>query len=564
MNVSIHARPAPEEKKGITPRLLPFLSATLLLLSRADLSADVTIGGRISGERSLSGRVRVAEDLVVLPGATLALAPGTVVEFAPSDSTKVDPEQFLGGTELSVRGRLEAAGALFRFPSRTGGIVVDGGQADLSGASVEGAETGVAVVRGGRVRADREVTVRDCRVGVALFPGEGSAWEGNAPVTIEGSETGLVRFPGAIPLPVALSVLRSGEVDRVEWEGGEGPAAGGPEPLPVPSAAAVHLPDTFLERDRTLSGDVVVEGVIRVAPGATLTILPGSRLFFAFRDTDGDGIGENGIFLQGTLRAAGTKDRPVGFYPLEGKGPGRWDAINFMVSEEGGNLVENAVIVGAYRGLHAHFSRLSARYVRIADCLRGIQFQESKVALSGVEIERCGSAIRCRDSNVTVEGLRTRDTLTGSNFFRTVLSLSDAEVVRPGWYGFRFRESRVRFQDGSVRQGYVGISAQEGEVDGERLTAADPGMAGFSWQGADVKISESFSKGSLVDALTAAGGKVLVTGGGLEGFRRYAVRLGGPSDVTLKGVDVGTARSGAGTAILDGTVEPGLGIVKVE
>ena len=66
-------------------------------------------------------------------GATLAAAPGTVFLFEKNDSTKVDPEQFHGGVELVVRGTLSADNAVFRFPGRAGGIVVDGGRARLSG-----------------------------------------------------------------------------------------------------------------------------------------------------------------------------------------------------------------------------------------------------------------------------------------------------------------------------------------------------------------------------------------------------------------------------------------------
>ncbi|MEK6778388.1 MAG: hypothetical protein AABY80_01855, partial [Candidatus Deferrimicrobiota bacterium] len=79
------------------------------------LSQEKSIGGKISGDVSLSGRVRVTEDLLVLPGATLTFAPGAIVTFDRSESTKVEPEYFFGGTELVVRGTLRAAGARFLF-----------------------------------------------------------------------------------------------------------------------------------------------------------------------------------------------------------------------------------------------------------------------------------------------------------------------------------------------------------------------------------------------------------------------------------------------------------------
>ena len=64
-----------------------------------------TIGGIVSGRMNLSGRVEVTADLLVLPGATLTLSPGSELVFGKSESTKVDPEFFFGGTELVVRQR---------------------------------------------------------------------------------------------------------------------------------------------------------------------------------------------------------------------------------------------------------------------------------------------------------------------------------------------------------------------------------------------------------------------------------------------------------------------------
>ena len=46
--------------------------------------------------------------------------------------------------------------------------------------------------------------------------------------------------------------------------------------------------------------------------------------------------------------------------------------INFMVSESGENLLEHVEIAGAYRGLHAHFSKVAGQHLRISDCFRVI------------------------------------------------------------------------------------------------------------------------------------------------------------------------------------------------
>ena len=75
-------------------------------------------------------------------------------------------------------------------------------------------------------------------------------------------------------------------------------------------------------------------------------------------------------------------------------------------------------------------------------------------------------------------------------------------------------------------------------------------------------MSQCRSSGSLLDGVSATGGKVVLLGGSITGFARYAVKLGGPADVVLRGVDLGAGKKQ--DPIYDGRVAPGLGIVRVE
>jgi hypothetical protein len=552
-----------DARPGRGKRLRGAACALIVLGWTAAAGGDAQIGGRIKGDARLSGIVQVKEDLLVLPGASLELAPGTILVFAGSESSKVEPESFLAGTELVVRGRLAASGAEFRFPERSGGIVVDGGRARLSDCRISGAETGIAVTGGGTVEAAGTVRVRDCRVGAALFPFAASAWEGGGEVVLERNGIGAVRFPGAPPLPATFSIRGSEEADRIVWEGDAGVTAAAASRGPSPGPRALRLGDTFLEKDLALSGDVVVDGVVRVGPGARLSIAPGTRLFFTFRDTDGDGIGENGLFLQGSLDARGTKEKPIGFYPDDGGGRGRWDSVNFMASDQRENVLEHVEIVGAYRGLHAHFSRLRGRRIRISSCYRGVQFQESDVELSGVEVVSTTSLLRCRDSNVRIDALVSRGGVSGANFLRSAVRLVSPSIEAPGWYGLRFRESRAEVSSGSVRDAYMGISVQEGTLRAERLEARDCGLAGFAVLDGNVSLDDCALAGSRLDALEATRGTVSVSGGSLAGAGRYAVKLGGPARVALRGVDAGAGKGRKGR-ILDGASAPGLGVVLVE
>ncbi len=526
---------------------------------------ETSIGGKISGERRIAGRVRVGADLLVLPGATLEIAAGSELVFGKGESTKVDPEVFFGGTELVVRGTLRADRAIFSFPERTGGLVVDGGEVSLRDTSISGAEAGITVLGGGSLSVEGSVAVSDCRTGVALFPGNPVAWTGKGALTAKGNGVGVVRFPGAPPLPPGFRAQGSEEADAIAWDAAPGPSDVPAVPSPSPSAGARRVGDLFLDADRTFEGDVIVDGIVRVAPGVTLTLLPGTRLFFTFRDTDGDGNGENGIFLQGNLRAKGTAARPIGFFPAGGGGrPGLWDSINFMASDRGENLLEHVEISGAYRGLHAHFSRLAGKAIRISRCNRGAQFQESEVALTGLAVSSSASALRCRDSDVRIDGFEVTDTVSGANFFRSKVSLRGVSADRAGWYGFRFRESRVAWADGTVSRSLVGFSVQEGDVRADALRVSGTGLTGVSVQDGDVTMTGCDLSESAVDGIGAVRGSLVVSGGSIRAFGRHAVKLSGPAAVTLRGVAV-PPKGRAGTApIFDGGSAPGLGVVRVE
>ncbi|HLB25738.1 MAG TPA: hypothetical protein VJM83_05375, partial [Nitrospirota bacterium] len=68
----------------------------------------------------------------------------------------------------------------------------------------------------------------------------------------------------------------------------------------------LRLHDHTFNTDQTWSGDIVIDGVVQFAPEATLTVLPGTVVKFTKTDTDGDGIGENEVYVQGRVVANGT------------------------------------------------------------------------------------------------------------------------------------------------------------------------------------------------------------------------------------------------------------------
>jgi len=200
-------------------------------------------------------------------------------------------------------------------------------------------------------------------------------------------------------------------------------------PLSARAETLVYHGESTLWQDTVWSGEVLIDGILTVAPGTTLEIRPGTTIRFTFFDSNNDGIGEHEIFIQGVLRALGSAEEPIRFTSaLSAPQPGAWGAINLMASETASEI-SFALIDYAYRGFHAHFALAALQDTEFRYNIRGTQFQESEV-----------SFVRCRFID---------------NF-----------------NGLQFRDSQVRFTDLRVSDNYWGIRGVHSRVDlaGGRVT----------------------------------------------------------------------------------------------
>ncbi|HWR97411.1 MAG TPA: hypothetical protein VN317_03245, partial [Candidatus Methanoperedens sp.] len=421
------------------------------------------MAGTLSSDAVWEGTVVLADDVQVPRGRTLRILAGTRVLARPADTTKTEPEFLDNATELLVRGRLVVAGepdrpvSFEQLPAapgdppdaRWGGIIFDGGEGEMHQARIAGAETGLTLIGASPSFSDLVVsgvrqgiaihrrsaprlarlTILADDIGVACWPGSSPALEALA-VTAREHE-GLIAAPGSRPR-IAGSSFRGGVAD-VLWGAagpppgasarvrlaadGRGATSGGrewvrvPPPfeprVPPPGAAPsrVYRGEQFIGEDTLWEGEVLIDGSVMVSPAVTLTVAPGTIVRFAFRDSNGDGIGESEFFVQGRLLAEGTAAAPIVFTALDGAGPGRWGAINLMGSDAAESRLAWALVEHSYRGLHGHFSRFRAEHAVFRDNYRSVQFQESTVALADCALIGGVSALRFRDSTAALEGL---------------------------------------------------------------------------------------------------------------------------------------------------------------
>lgn len=114
--------------------------------------------------------------------------------------------------------------------------------------------------------------------------------------------------------------------------------------------------------DAAWSGVVVVDGLVEVAEGATLTIAPGTRVLFRKGSKDAEGLAGTGIIVKGNMVAEGGPGCRIMFTSAEdGPAPGDWGEIKIFNSA-GSRFTGCDFSCGGW-GLHVHDS-----VVTVKDC----------------------------------------------------------------------------------------------------------------------------------------------------------------------------------------------------
>ncbi|UFS70321.1 right-handed parallel beta-helix repeat-containing protein [Geomonas sp. RF6] len=490
-------------------RLLVFIAVSLLL-QLIPLTAHARV---LTSDTTWKGEVIVEEDILVPDGVTLTIAPGTTVKVGAAESSKTDPEYLSPLTEITVRGVLRAEGderhpILFqaggeRKESAWAGIIVDGGESRLAACRIESAESGVYLLRG-RLRIDGS-TVTGNRYGIVLQGRESTA--SGARNSAIGNDYGLLLLSGA-PRPKGLVELRGNrkkdEFSAAERGGAVTAVKNPPQRQPRKESADVRVyHDEVLAGETVWRGMVRVDGTLRVPQGSRLVILPGTTVEFTFRDTNGDGIGENGLLVQGIVVAKGSAASPILFRGADRSRRGSWDSINIMNSAGPWNLFEHCIIEDAYRGLHFHFSRVALTDSEISNCYRAVQFQEATVIVRGNRFFGNKSAVQGRDSDLSFDENSVSENQQGANFLRVRLKARGNRIMRNVREGIRIREGATVFEENLVEENRFGILVQDASFPSfERNAISNNLEIGASIKNGDnLLISGNFISGNGINGV---------------------------------------------------------------
>lgn len=427
---------------------LPIPRILLCLLGALCLLPSAAQGRILLKDTVWEGEVLVEENILIPAGITLTVGKDTVVNVMSGESTRTDPEYMSSLTEITVRGTLNVEGApdapvVFRLNQAEkskgtwAGIIVDGGSLRMHSCTVRDAETGIWVLGGTAHLEGASLTANHYGL-VAQHQDSGVTVTDSL---ITGNEYGLFTLNSAVLTPNNSRISGNRKKDAFSL-----PAAAGdfsPKSYAAPPAVGKvrEVGDEVLQGDVIWQGRLRVNGVVRVPSGSRLIILPGTVVEFRKKDSNGDGIGENGLMLQGVLLAKGTAQQPIFFRSAEQDGgKGDWDAVNIINSDGARNLLEYCQFEDAYRGLHFHFANVLVQHSVFRNNYRGVQFQESTVELRRNSFQENSSAIQARDSEIIFRDNQVQGNVFGANFFRAHLTIQDNSFRSNLDFGLKIRE----------------------------------------------------------------------------------------------------------------------------
>ncbi len=511
------------------------------------------------------GEVTLSDDVLVPKSISLTIKPGTVIKVIPSESTKTDPEYLSPLAEITVRGSLKVEGTssspvIFHAEGEPNtaswaGIIVDGGEAVLSSCRIANADAALYVIEGTARIVGSEI--RQNRYGISAIGPKSIVAVISSVVT--DNDYGIFSI-GAAKVSRQDSTIQKNrkrdfhttELNRLK---GQFSYESGAD-LPVSKIYG----DEVLLGSTIWQGHIVVKGIIRVPEGARLAIMPGTTIEFTKRDTNRDGIGENGLLIQGLFLAKGSPKNPILFRSAEkNRQKGDWDAINIMNSDGAQNLIEYCQIEDAYRGLHFHFSNVAVIKSVLKNNYRGVQFQESSVVLTGNWLHDNKSGIQGRNSTIEMTGNVVADNYMGGNFFRSSMQIRQNRFLGNLREGLRLREGatvmELNLLDGN-RYGLmvadtfsasftnnictnnveVGLSLKNADnIDLSKNFFVGNGFNGLSIQEtrADIEGNQFAANGERGIGMLSFTG--LITGNNFMDNRLYAIDQEGQNDVDAPG-----------------------------
>ncbi|MRR53080.1 MAG: hypothetical protein EG822_01025 [Deltaproteobacteria bacterium] len=241
------------------------------------------------------------------------------------------------------------------------------------------------------------------------------------------------------------------------------PAAKQPVCYDTGADYTLRYQSSVLTEDVTLSGKVLITGVITIAPHATLRIQPGTTLFFA---PERNGQQNGALVIQGRIEAAGTADALIVFKgATSDKSKDSWRGILALGSEKN-NLFEYCRVEGATVGLDSIFSTISLKNTIFLSCRTGARLQGSLFQALGGGVSGSDRGYVLRDSESFLRDISCTDNITGVALSHGSLSVQGSSFAGNAASALEAVDSKIKISGAVFFRNGTGLAltGTEGSV----------------------------------------------------------------------------------------------------
>jgi hypothetical protein len=240
--------------------------------------------------------------------------------------------------------------------------------------------------------------------------------------------------------------------------------------LPVVSQRALAASDpslkvisqTVLSEDTLWSGAIRVDGIVTVAPQATLTIMSGTVIRFGVN---------SGIFVLGRIVARGSTALPITFtsqYPDSAVSD--WYGI-VLTGTAKKNIFEHLKIQGAEAAIHARHSSIELKQLQIENSAFAIKLADSIASIKESTVTACSNGISSLKSEVDLDSVVIEKGRTAISAISSSLTAVGLKISSSAESAFVSEKSNLRIEKSVFSDNVAGakVSNCEGSLNGSKF-----------------------------------------------------------------------------------------------
>ncbi|GAB7026211.1 right-handed parallel beta-helix repeat-containing protein [Geotalea toluenoxydans] len=345
---------------------------------------------------------------------------------------------------------------------------------------------------------------------------------------------------------VAIGLALSGNLGPAT-AGDRGNKTDSPDRAVLSPVADLIYKNGIITEDVTWNGNVLVEGGLILAPQATLTMEPGTTVFF--RQSPG---GDKPVFLiHGRIQALGGADKPVIFTSLYTEPTqGDWQGIVIMSSDKK-NVLENCRISGAETGVEALFSRITLKNVGFAACGTGARIQDCMAVIVGGGATDCSIGLELTETEADVRDANYSGNGQAVVAVQSSLYLGGSTFYSNSQEAIKVQGGRIRVIGNSFSVNGSGVTLIQGEgtLSGNRILKNKD--YGVTLAKARVKVTANDISHNSKVGLRVEDGKGVAWGNTFVGNGDYDLYNAGADDFKAMGNWWGEGTSATGVRIFD-------------